>query len=124
MSEQDPADLDFDTWAGLARDEPERFEALRQAAIDAVIEGAPEANRERLRRLQWRIDQERRLARTPMAACLQISRMMWDRVLGEGGLRERLTEMGDLLQGRPGSRPVHAAAPARVLRFGHQDRAS
>ncbi|RLJ20658.1 hypothetical protein DJ031_05220 [bacterium endosymbiont of Escarpia laminata] len=39
---------------------PEDFERLRLAAIDEFIESAPEERRQRLRCLQWRIDQERR----------------------------------------------------------------
>jgi hypothetical protein len=123
MENNSSAEIDFDTWSEMARIDPETFESMRRAAIEAVIENAPEANRERLRRLQWRIDQERRLARTPMAACLRISRMMWRAVLGPGGLQDRLGELQGLFHG-PGDLPVRRKTPAsaQVVVFArHQD---
>ena len=113
MTTKKTAEIDFDTWSELAKTDPGAFEAMRQEAIAAVIESAPEANRERLRRLQWRIDQERRLARTPMAACVRISRMMWRSVLGPHGLNERFSELQRLISGQPGD-AVPAAEPVRA----------
>jgi hypothetical protein len=107
---------DFERLAGLAENDPAAFETLRRDAIEAYIASVPPANRERLRRLQWRIDQERRLARTPLGACVRISRMMWDNVLGEGGLRDRFLEISALLRGEEG-RPVPEPERARVLPF-------
>jgi len=113
MDNKKAAERNFDTWCQMARDDPEGFESMRLAAIEAVIAEAPEANRERLRRLQWRIDQERRLAPTPMAACLRISRMMWQSLLGPNGLNDRFAELQRLLNGQaPG--PVRAG---RVVAF-------
>jgi len=85
--------VDFDQWLKLANTDMSAFEALRRATINQVIEQAPEDQQERLRRLQWRIDQERRLCKSPMGACIRISRMMWDQMMGEGGLVERLHEL-------------------------------
>lgn len=116
MKNENTAEIDFDSWAELARTDPDAFEARRLAAIDALIASAPEANRERLRCLQWRIDQERRLARTPMAACIRISRMMWRSVLGENGLQQRFAELQELVNG---SAPlvVDVDRGARVVAF-------
>jgi len=85
--------VDFDQWLELASTDMPAFEALRRATINQVIEQAPEEQRDRLRRLQWRIDQERRRCKSPMGACIRISRMMWDQMMGEGGLVERLQEL-------------------------------
>lgn len=93
MKNKIDAEIDFDTWSEMARTDPDAFERMRLAAIESVIESAPEENRQRLRCLQWRIDQERRLASSPMSACLRISRMMWRAVLGEGGLQQRFGEL-------------------------------
>jgi len=82
--------LDFDHWLELAKDR-QAFEALRRSMIDQVIEQAPESQRDRLRRLQWRIDQERRLSASPMGACIRISRMMWEQMVGQGGLVKHLS---------------------------------
>ena len=82
------ASFDFDDWATLARRDRDAFERRRRRVIERCIASA--RNAARLRRLQWRIDVERRRARTPLQACLRISGMMWDRVVAEGGLRDRL----------------------------------
>ncbi len=105
MREQAATTFDFDRWAALARDDPAAFEAMRRATIDAFIDGAPPERQERLRRLQWRIDQERRRAASPLAGCIRISRMMWGSLVGRGGLRERLLDLGSTLEGlRDGAR--------------------
>ena len=111
MQEKKTAEIDFDAWAKMARNDPEGFEAMRLKAIAEVIDRAPEANRERLRRLQWRIDQECRLARTPLAACLRISRMMWRSVLGPNGLNDRFAELQRLFNGEV-AEPVRVEAEA------------
>jgi hypothetical protein len=116
MHKKTKAEIDFDRWSEIARTDPETFESMRLAAIERVIESASEANRERLRRLQWRIDQERRLARTPMAACLRISNMMWRRVLGPGGLQERVGELQGLFSGLAPAQ-AQERARARVIAF-------
>ncbi len=81
---------DFEEWAELAVADPDAFEVRRSTVIEAFISSVPVERQPRLRGLQWRIDQIRRTARTPLASCIRISRMMWDSVLGEGGLHETL----------------------------------
>jgi hypothetical protein len=83
------SDFDFDAWAALAREDPEEFELRRRAAIDALIASSPESRR-RLEGMQFRIDMERRLAHTPLKACLRLSEMMWDAFLE---LKPALAEM-------------------------------
>jgi hypothetical protein len=73
----DPA-FDFNEWAALAQSDPEAFDRRRLASIEALMQGMGEARRQRLRGLQFRIDMERRRARTPLKACLRLSSMMWD----------------------------------------------
>ncbi len=99
MRAKHTTELDFDTWADLARTDPDEFERMRLEAIDAFIESVPERNRERLRRFQWRIDVERRRAKTPLAACIRLSSMMWQSLLGDGGLRDRFTLLAASLHG-------------------------
>jgi hypothetical protein len=114
MADRPSPGLDFDRWAEVARTDPATFERMRREAIEAYINSVPEPNRERLRRLQWRIDQERRLAGTPLAGCIRLSRMMWQAVLGNNGLLDRVTEARARLAGTA-SRPPPASA--RVLPF-------
>jgi len=117
METRKQAEIDFDSWSEMARTDPDAFERMRLAAIDSVIESAPAENQERLRRLQWRIDQERRLARTPMAACLRISRMMWRTVLGEGGLQQRFTELQHAFHGRDTGEAPAQRTSGQVVSF-------
>lgn len=82
--------FDFDEWAALARTDPQAFEARRLALIEDYLRQFPSPEQQRLRGLQFRIDMERRRARTPMAGCLRLSAMMWDSLLGNRGLKHAL----------------------------------
>ena len=117
MTKKKTAEIDFNAWSEMARSDPETFELMRLAAIENVIANAAESNRDRLRRLQWRIDQERRLARTPMAACLRISRMMWRTVLGPGGLNDRFGELQGLFTERVSDNRAGRLAGGQVVAF-------
>lgn len=100
--------FDFEAWSELASSDPEGFEARRARAIEEAIRRAAPRTQARLRRLQWKLDQVRRTSATPMAACIRMNHMMWDRITGPGGLLETLVE-------------GHAAQPpqerAKVLQF-------
>jgi len=85
--------MDFDLWSDLAKKDINTFESMRLAAIEEFIESAPERHRHRLRCLQWRIDQERRLSHSPMGACIRISRMMWESLVGDDGLVDHLRDL-------------------------------
>lgn len=87
------SDFNFDEWQRLAKDEPERFESLRKQAIEDLMEKSPEDVRQRMRGLQWQIDQYRKTAKTPIASCIKISSMMWDSVLGEKGLVQSIEQL-------------------------------
>jgi hypothetical protein len=92
VSEQSDLGFDFEDLARLAERDPESFEARRTALVQAVIEAAPEHLRPRLEGLQWQIDCVRRQSRSPLGACVRISDLMWQRVLGKGGLVEALQQ--------------------------------
>jgi hypothetical protein len=77
MSETTGSGFDFEAWAALAREDPEQFERRRAEEIRKVIDARPDL-RHRLEGLQFRIDAERKLARTPLKACLRISTLMWN----------------------------------------------
>ena len=78
--------LKFEAAVALARTDPDAFEKYRRDVIEALIARAPERNQQPLRCLQWRIDQERRRAPNPIAACVKLYRMMWESFAGESGL--------------------------------------
>lgn len=90
--------FDFDQWAIIAKDDPEEFEAMRRALINQMLEQTPDNIKRRLKGLQWRIDQERERSANPMASCLQISKMMWNSVLGDQGLLTALETPDKILK--------------------------
>jgi hypothetical protein len=92
---QDEYEFPFEYWANLAADDPQSFEEARQLMIDSLIESAPEPQQTRLRGLQWQIDQVRARTPNPMGACVKISGMMWQKVLGPNGLVEHLEALGN-----------------------------
>lgn len=89
--------FDFETWAEIAKTDPERFEEMRQQLINDLFDQAPDHIRQRLEKQQWQIDQIRRQAGNPLAACIQISQKMWNSVYGEKGLLTALEEPQKLM---------------------------
>lgn len=111
--------FDFEHWSSLASQDPVAFEARRHELIEGVIRTAPPHRQPRLRGLQWRLDMVRQRSRTPLAACIRMSEMMWDSVLGEGGLRDAL-ECLTQARPEPPRRPAARVIPldrARHHRF-------
>lgn len=104
--------IDFEEWSALARSDSDAFEARRAQTIKEFIDSVPAERRERLRRLQWRIDQLRRTSKTPLAACVRINRLMWESVCGHGGLLETLERLSAV--SRDASPPM-AAEGAKIL---------
>ena len=96
----DDADIefDFDKWSRMAKTDPDEFEKMRQQLIDNLFEQAPDHIKQRLEGQQWQIDQIRRQANNPLAACIQISQKMWSSVYGEQVLLDELQEPKKLLQ--------------------------
>ncbi len=84
----------FDAWARLAQENPPAFEEARRLMLDSLIESAPLSVQPRLKGLQWQIETIRERATTPLGACLKISNLMWQNVVGEKGLATRLQELG------------------------------
>jgi len=93
MTKKNSDDFDFEKWSKLASKDPEAFEQYRERLIDEFITELPEKKQQRMRCLQWRVDGVRRLSKTPMAALIEISGMMWDAVSGEHGLMDSLHDL-------------------------------
>ena len=102
---------DFDEWVDLAKNNPEEFEAKRLKKIEAFLSKVPEEKLQRLRGLQWQIDQTRKLAHTPMASCIAISNMMWDSV---HRLKDHHYELVNMATGL-GSNPAKKSAPSATI---------
>ncbi len=114
-----PRTFDFDEWSLLARRDPAAFEARRAALIEDFLSRIPTPGQRRLRGLQFRIDMERRRARTPMAACLRLSSLMWDSLVGARGLRNALATLrrDASTPGKTGSSRSRAPTTAHILPF-------
>lgn len=104
--------FDFDTWAEMARKDPQAFELERKLLIERAIMKAPPEKRQRLRCLQWKLDQIRDLASTPMSACLQINRLLWEHICSERGLLRSIERLQSLA-GDPEAPP----STAKILQF-------
>lgn len=68
----------FDELVVMANEQPEALEALRQNLVNEVIDQAQPHTQSRLRGLQFQIDAQRSIAKTPLAACVKLSSMMMD----------------------------------------------
>lgn len=90
MSRSSRQPMDFEQWSQLACQDPAGFEAMRREMIETMIEASAERCQQRLRGLQWRVDQIREHSPNPMAACIELSNMMWQAFAGEEGLTEAL----------------------------------
>jgi hypothetical protein len=78
--------FDFDSWAALAKTNPQAFEIKRKKAIEQAILQASPQRQPRLRCLQWQLDQIRNTSRTPLAASIRMQRMLWEKLAGDAGL--------------------------------------
>jgi len=116
------ATIDFDEWAKLARIDPAGFERRRMALIENYLNQFPNADQRRLRGLQFRIDMERRKARTPLAACIRISAMMWDSLLGERGLKDALEGLCAMNNDQSRNAAGTGNTPAKILAFRKKSR--
>ena len=117
MQEKSLKELDFDEAMKLASTDPEAFEQYRRDVIEALIARAPERNRHHLRCLQWRIEQERRRASSPIAACVKLYRMMWESYAGECGLIDTIRNAHNSSHGIESLQPK-----AKVLSFSREDK--
>jgi len=112
-------DFDFDEWARLAKANPRAFEARRRALINDYLRQFSDAEQRRLRGLQFRIDMERLRARSPMAACVRLSSMMWDSFMGPYGLKKALEHFLTFQPDAPNAQTVFRRPPTegKVIPF-------
>lgn len=110
--------FDFDYWRDLAKNNPEQFEAARKLEIDQYISGLKtEELQDRMRRLQWRVNIERKRSKNPMESAIRIYDMMWDSV---GKNFEAIQNLSD--QFKPeAERKYKKPAGAKVLSFKQEE---
>jgi Protein of unknown function (DUF3135) len=110
-SKQHQTHVNFDELLTLAKSDPVTFESKREEYIESFLTSVSTEKQTRLRGLQWRIDQTRNLARTPMAACIAISSMMWDSLHKLG---DRQRELVKLTNGQSNQFMNLAPTPAKA----------
>lgn len=81
---------DWERWVELAREDPEKFEKERSAAIENLIMSQPERHRHRSRQLQWKINAVRKTSPNALYSCIRIYDMLMDSVYGPKGLLESI----------------------------------
>lgn len=69
---------DFETLADLAARDPIAFEKIRDHLIEKTIYSQPESKREKLARLQFRIDGVIRRSSNPVHACVLLNGLLLD----------------------------------------------
>lgn len=84
--------FDFDAWAKLFTENPQAFEKQRTLAIEQLIRLAPTHKQQRLRCLQWKLDQIRHYAPCPLAASIRMNQLLWESLVGPDGLLDRLQQ--------------------------------
>ena len=105
-------EFDFKEWAELAKSDPDRFEAKRSRVINEAIRRVPADRQRMLRGLQWKVDRVRELKRTPLAACMAISDMMWNTF---SDLHHSYVKLAEI---KPGKRlPTESRPSATIIAF-------
>lgn len=99
----------FEHMLDLAQNDPEALERLRLDMVRDAINSAPESDRQRLHGLQFQIDGQRLVSKTPMQACIEISKMM----------HQSLHQLKTFLDGHTGESPLPQSEtkPAKILSF-------
>ena len=106
--------FDFDYWRDLANKDPEAFEAARKLEIDQYISSLKtEELQDRMRRLQWRVNTERKRSKNPMDSAIRIYDMMWDSV---GKNFEAIQELSEHFKPEA-ERKVKKSPGATILSF-------
>ena len=81
---------------------PDRFEKMNETLVAEVISRAKKGRREKLKRLQWRIQAERRRHHSELGAAVALYNMFESYVYGAGALEElhaRYAQLHRLLVG-------------------------
>ena len=85
---------DWEKWAELAREDPEKFERERVMIIEDLIMSQPPERQHRSRQLQWKIDAVRQTSPNALYACIRIYDMLMESVYGPKGLLQATDLLG------------------------------
>ncbi len=93
MGTKSTVNNNFEYLANLAASNPDKFEEHREKLINEFIQKMPSDKKDWLKKIQWRVDQARRQAKTPIGACILISNMMMESVYGRDGMLKSLESL-------------------------------
>ncbi|WP_210396822.1 DUF3135 domain-containing protein [Motiliproteus sediminis] len=100
----------FDDLKKLAETDPQAFDAYRKTLCHEFIDSIPKGHRQRLRAVQFRVDNVIHRAKTPMAGLIKVSEMMHDSLYS---LSTKLYELSET----PGAPELnHTQAPVIDMR--------
>jgi Protein of unknown function (DUF3135) len=102
--------FNFEELLCLAKKNPEKFELRRHEYIESFLTRLPANKQQRMRGLQWRIDQMRQLTHSPMGACLNMMNMMWDSL-------HNLNEQQQALSPAPKTVKTETTTTAQIIPF-------
>jgi len=106
--------FNFDYWRDLAQKDPAAFEAAREQEIKNHIAGlGDEQVQQRMQRLQWRVEMERKRCKNPMDSAIKIYDMMWESV---GKNFEAIQDLADHFKPAE-DRKAKKSEQAKVLKF-------
>ena len=120
MSPFDPYN-DFDELVLLAEQDPEQFEAHRNALIANEIENSPTEYHQKLRQLQWKIDGIKHRAKDEMHTLLELHKIMQELLQEQQSLFQ---QVADLCNGRTASENISAtpkSIPDNVVSLNRSD---
>ena len=101
--------LETDDLARLWQEDPDKAEEYHRAIIEDYILGLPEDKQERARGLQWRIDQDLRRFKDPIARMNRMCELMWSSFFD---LNNALN--GKLPEDRPTAKVLDFPAPGSI----------
>lgn len=85
-------DFIFDEWLKLAQQDKDNFEEERKNYIQNYIDTIPEKYRDRMIRIQWRLDTERKSSKSAIESCIKMYTQMWKSFHGPDSLSSHLNE--------------------------------
>lgn len=100
---------DVDTLMEIAKNDPDKLDRIKQAAVDDLIQSADPQHQQRLRGLQWQVDVELKMSKNPLDGCIRISELM----------HEKLWELRAALQDQAQGdfEPMYEEMNAKILPF-------
>ena len=76
--DDNPLDSAYDKMLGSLQEDPESFEKAKNEIIEEFIMAQPEEIRQRLRQQQWRIDNDLRRFKDPVARLNRMVEIFWE----------------------------------------------